>query len=90
MKVTPLFAFGQVIAVAVQFGEDIRASRIIQIEYMTSELLEEAWRIFKSFADKEFSFTDCTSFALMEYLHIDTAFTFDGHFSQYGKFIVRP
>jgi len=77
-------------AVAVQFGEDIRASRIIQIEYMTSELLEEAWRIFESFADKEFSFTDCTSFALMEYLHIETAFTFDDHFRQYGKFIVRP
>jgi len=77
-------------AVAVQFGEDIRASRIIQIVYMTSELLEEAWRIFKSFADKEFSFTDCTSFALMEHLHIDTAFTFDDHFTQYGKFIVRP
>jgi len=76
--------------IAVQFGEDIRSSRVVQIEYMTSELLENAWRIFKSFADKEFSFTDCTSFALMEHLNIDTAFTFDDHFRQYGKFIVRP
>jgi len=34
--------------------------------------------------DKDFSFTDCTSFALMERLKIKTAFSFDAHFTQYG------
>lgn len=77
-------------AVAVEFGEDVRASRVLRIEYINPEVLEEAWRIFKAFADKEFSFTNCTSFALMERLHISTAFTFDEHFREYGKFIVRP
>ena len=77
-------------AVAVKFGEDVRASRVLRSEYLTPEIVEAAWRIFKAFADKEFSFTDCTSFALMERLHISTAFTFDEHFQQYGQFRGRP
>jgi predicted nucleic acid-binding protein len=77
-------------AVAVQFGEDVRASRVLRIEHVTPEIVEAAWRIFKAFADKEFSFTDCTSFALMERLNIGTVFTFDEHFRQYGQFAVRP
>jgi len=32
----------------------------------------------------------CTSFAIMERLKINTAFVFDDHFIQYGKFIVIP
>lgn len=77
-------------AVAVGFGEDVRSSRVLRVEYLTPDLLEAAWQIFKTFADKEFSFTDCTSFALMEQLQISTAFTFDDHFRQYGRFVIRP
>jgi predicted nucleic acid-binding protein len=76
--------------VAVQFGEDVRASRVLRVEHVTPEIVEAAWRIFKAFADKEFSFTDCTSFALMEHLRVSTVFTFDEHFRQYGQFVVRP
>ena len=50
----------------------------------------KAWEIFVQYEDKGFSFTDCTSFAIMERLKIDTAFVFDDHFIQYGKFIVIP
>lgn len=39
---------------------------------------------------KEFSFTDCTTFAVMERLKIPAAFTFDEHFRQYGRFKVYP
>jgi predicted nucleic acid-binding protein len=39
---------------------------------------------------KEFSFTDCTSFALMERMRITTAFAFDIHFHQYGRFTILP
>ncbi len=42
------------------------------------------------FVDETFSFTDCTSFALMERRGVAIAFAFDDHFRQYEKFIVRP
>ena len=75
---------------SVQFGENLRKSRLIRIEYLTPEIIEKAWRLFKTFSDHDFSFTDCTSFALMERLHISTAFTFDAHFREYGRFDVKP
>ena len=76
--------------IAVQFGEMIQVAGLIEIKYLTKEMLREAWHIFKIFSDKEFSFTDCTSFALMESLQVKTAFTFDEHFNQCGKFEIKP
>ncbi|MBI5739622.1 MAG: hypothetical protein HZA16_02775 [Nitrospirae bacterium] len=49
----------------------------------------KAWDIFLKYKDKDFSYTDCTSFALMEKLRIDTAFSFDSHFKAM-KFHVVP
>ena len=76
--------------IAVQFGEALRTSRLLRIEHITSETIEDAWNLFKDFSDHKFSFTDCTSFALMEKLGIGSAFTFDAHFRQYGRFLVNP
>ena len=76
--------------IAVDFGEAIRSSRFMRIEHVTQEILEKAWKIFRTYGDHEFSFTDCTSFALMEQLNINTAFAFDSHFRQYGKFNLKP
>ena len=77
-------------SIAVGFGEMIRKSALVEMKYVGRETLREAWQIFKSFADKQFSFTDCTSFALMESLQIKDAFSFDHHFNQYGKFEIKP
>jgi hypothetical protein len=77
-------------SVAVGFGETVRNSSILRIEYMLPEIIEEAWLIFQKYSDHDFSFTDCTSFRLMERLHIKTVFTFDSHFREYGRFIVKP
>jgi len=76
--------------IAVQFGESLRKSQFIRIEHITPEIVEEAWRLFKTFADHDFSFTDCTSFAMMEKLNIHIAFTFDVHFKEYGRFDIKP
>ena len=75
---------------AVDFGDSIRASRFIRIEPVTPADFETAWRIFKRYDDKPFSFTDCTSFALMERLKIGSAFVFDRNFREYGKFTIKP
>jgi predicted nucleic acid-binding protein len=76
--------------VAIQFGEAIRHSQILRIIYVTPEIIEEAWRLFKAYGDHDFSFTDCTSFSLMDRLSIPAAFTFNSHFKEYGRFRVNP
>jgi predicted nucleic acid-binding protein len=54
------------------------------VEYLTPEAIEQAWALFRRFDDKEFSFTDCTSIALMRSLALREALAFDGHFTQAG------
>jgi predicted nucleic acid-binding protein len=49
-----------------------------------------AWDVFHRFRDKQWSFTDCTSYAVMKRLGIDTAFSFDDHFRQFGTVTVVP
>ncbi len=75
---------------AVDFGESVQASRFFRIEPVTPPDFEAAWRIFSRYDDKPFTFTDCTSFALMERLKVRTAFTFDRNFREYGRFAVKP
>jgi len=61
----------------VLFGQDL--AELVQV---TDEDKERAWGIFQSHSDKGWSFTDCTSYALMPRLGITIAFAFDRHFSQ--------
>lgn len=67
-------------AEAVKFAEKLLASRLAQLISTTEEDKERAWEIFQRYDDKVLSFTDCTSFAVMERLGIDTAFTVDHDF----------
>jgi uncharacterized protein len=46
--------------------------------------------IIRRYADKNFSFTDATSFSVMDRLHIRTAFAFDENFEQYGLSVLAP
>jgi uncharacterized protein len=69
---------------AVDFGERLRNSKAVHVIYITEELQEEAWGLFKQYADKDFSFTDCTSFVVMKQMKVVDAFTNDHHFEQMG------
>lgn len=60
------------------------------IHYLTPAEIAAAWSVFHRFADKEWSFTDCTSKVVMESLGITAAFSFDQHFRQFGTVAVVP
>jgi len=47
---------------------------------------EKAKRIVFGYGDKDFSYCDAASFAVIERLRIKEAMAFDHHFQQYGKF----
>ncbi len=69
---------------AVTFGDSLLNSNIVRIEDVGAEERYKAWEMFKRYADKELSFTDCTSFILMKNLRLQKAFAFDEHFKQAG------
>ena len=54
------------------------------VERVTVDDEAKAKEIIGKYTDKRFSFTDATSFAVMERLGLHTAFAFDPHFRQYG------
>jgi predicted nucleic acid-binding protein len=70
--------------VAVELGEEIRASRMVTIVHIDPAWEEEAWQMFRRYADKTFSFTDCTSFVVMRHRRVQESFTNDHHFEQVG------
>ncbi len=67
---------------SIRGGQALFGEHFSQLVYLTSEDIERAWKVFRSHADKRWSFTDCTSLAVMERLRISQAFAFDKHFSQ--------
>ena len=64
--------------------------KIVSIERITEEDEIKAKEIIKTFEDKDFSYTDATSFAIMERLGLVDAWAVDIDFVQYGKFQVQP
>lgn len=76
--------------VAVKIGQKMWDESIANLIRVTLQDEKKAWKIFVKYQDKTFSFTDCTSFALMERVGITEVFAFDEHFKQYGNFVVLP
>jgi uncharacterized protein len=72
---------------AIVFGELLMSSGVAGMVTISDEVRSAAFVLFKKYDDKDLSFTDCTSFALMKRLKVQTAFTFDGHFQQVGFMI---
>ena len=76
------YDFGLEIAESV--GSSILSSKICALLRIEREDEVSAWEIFRRFRDQDFSFTDCTSFSLMQRLGIEQAATIDRHFSTMG------
>lgn len=71
-------------AKAVEVGDRLLSSQLIDIVTITPELRAEAWSMFKRHSDKRYSLADCASFVVMRKRRISRALTFDDHFVQAG------
>ena len=56
----------------------------LRIEFVARELEEESLRWLRRHDEREYSFVDATSFAVMRKLRIHDAFAFDGDFAAAG------
>ena len=77
-------------AVALSLGQQFFSGSLATIYYLTEEDIRATWQVFTRYADKEWSFTDCSSKVVMEKFGITEAFAFDQHFRQFGTITVAP
>lgn len=64
---------------AVKFMTRLEAAAITTLS-VTDDITESAKDLFRKFEDKKLSYTDCTSFALINHFGITAVFAFDEHF----------
>lgn len=64
--------------------EQIEGSLRVRWEWVGAERAEKARKAFFRYRDKNYSFTDCTSFVVMQELRLKEALTTDRHFRQMG------
>lgn len=74
---------------ALELGTFLLDSNYVDIIRIDREIFSESWNYFQKNNDKLYSFTDCTSFIVMNKLKLKTALSFDRHFIQAG-FKVLP
>jgi hypothetical protein len=75
---------------ALSVGEAFFRGDAAAIHYLSRDEILEAWRVFRDYRDKAWSFIDATSMIFMERLAIRQAFAFDEHFRQFGTVEVVP
>lgn len=67
----------------------VRAGSTLVVHRVEPKLEDEAWAWLARHDEREYSFVDATSFAVMRRQRIDEAFAFDGDFSAAGFREVR-
>ncbi|MEO7803106.1 MAG: PIN domain-containing protein [Actinomycetota bacterium] len=75
---------------AVRWGDNFLGGKLVRVVRVEQTHEERAWQIIHQYNDKDFSYTDATSFAVAEDLDIDRAFSLDEHFHQFGRFDLVP
>ena len=63
---------------------------LVALHRLDEAIFAEAWEVFRSFRDKEWSFTDCTSYCIIRAQRIPAACSVDAHFRQFGITQVFP
>jgi len=84
------YDFGHTIAKAFwQQIEKAQQKGFLTILWVDERVFRAAMDIFRKYDDQDFSFTDCTSFALAQEHKVDEVFTFDHHFLMFGL-LIKP
>ena len=65
-------------------GESLLKSSVVNLVEVDMAFRRKAWEIFVKYRDHRFSYTDCTSFAVMRQLGIDRVFGYDRDFEILG------
>jgi len=71
-------------AEAVQIIDHFLTSEDVEVVPVTTELLMQAFALYRGYQDKEWGLVDCISFVVMQRAGITSALTFDQHFVQAG------
>ncbi len=69
--------------------EQAQSQNILRITWVEQKTWQEALSLFFRYDDQRFSFTDCTSFALLSREPVDAVFSFDRDFVVAG-FLTEP
>jgi hypothetical protein len=72
------------LAAAQAWWQQIDGTARLRWERIDSERFERARALFFQYRDKDFSFTDCTSFVTLREVRLTHVLTTDGHFRQMG------
>lgn len=96
--VTSNFVFDEIVtlclvrlgrAAAERVGQALLDPGLVDLIRLTARDEMAAWQLFLERGDKQYSFTDCTSFVLLRRLRLESAIALDRHFQQEG-FQVLP
>ena len=77
-------------AAAVGFLDRLGALKDVEVVHVDESTETEAWRWLRARAEREYSFVDATSFAVMRRRRIREALAFDGDFNAAGFVEMRP
>jgi predicted nucleic acid-binding protein len=75
---------------AAAFLDRVDRTARLSVEFVSEELEEQALRWLRRHDEREYSFVDATSFALMRSLRIKEVLAFDGDFAAAGFIELRP
>jgi len=73
---------------ALRSVEAILSSKLVRITRISDDIFTSTLSIFRKYEEHQFSFTDCTSFEVMNRMRIKNVFTFDSDFKKAGFEII--
>ena len=73
---------------AMEVGREVFERGIAQVHFVSPQQIYRAWVYFQQRATSGWSFTDCTSFVVINDLQISKAASLDTHFRQFGVTVV--